>query len=549
MTDTSTPSTEHSPSEPAGEAPSNAAWPGPPPVRPRAENRFLAWMRGRGIPRRHGWVGGVCAGLAARMGVDPLIVRGIFVVAALLGLPALLMYAIAWALLPDEDGRIHFEELVRGRFEPAIIAILIAALVGLIPTVPILLVWVSGGTGYYSDGSWLPPGPDFFLGPLLVIVLVALVVWLIVWAVRSASRRRAFAAQMDASAPGSDSGSGEAMPVTDASAGPAPAPAADELVQRDSTAGEHDGIAPPTDLTEWREQQQAWREQHDEWRRTQADADRAARAQARAERAGVNAAFAAEAAARRAQRRATNPRASGAFVLAVIGSCLVLGTGFGLVTMNGELGAYSLAIGLLVAAATAATGMILAGLLRRRSGFLAFFAATLLVLGLAAPAATDDRVLLVSDTYIGHTSSDTFLQPWSTFQLELWPGAILPAGDTINLIKGTGWTYVIVHPGVELDLRAKLGSVTLITQRGAWDGKDEMTEARETVHADSGTLQTLNRQFSARTLEEDASGGLRTVTLNLEQRTGEITVIIVEPTPSEAPASTPTETPTEEDGA
>ncbi|CAN5229805.1 hypothetical protein BH09ACT5_BH09ACT5_21120 [soil metagenome] len=66
--------------------------PAPPPAAPRqAEARFFGWMRGLGVRREPGWIGGVCAGIAARLGIDPLIVRGIAVVVAVLGGPAFLL--------------------------------------------------------------------------------------------------------------------------------------------------------------------------------------------------------------------------------------------------------------------------------------------------------------------------------------------------------------------------------------------------------------------------------------------------------------------------
>ena len=80
--------------------------------------RFFDWMRGLGVVRSDGWLGGVCAGIAYRLGIDPLIVRGIVVVAGILGVPVLLLYAAAWALLPDRDGRIHLQRLFEGEFEP-----------------------------------------------------------------------------------------------------------------------------------------------------------------------------------------------------------------------------------------------------------------------------------------------------------------------------------------------------------------------------------------------------------------------------------------------
>ena len=45
---------------------------------------FFDWIRSHGIHRgRDRWIGGVSSGIAERMGIDPLIVRGIFIVLTL----------------------------------------------------------------------------------------------------------------------------------------------------------------------------------------------------------------------------------------------------------------------------------------------------------------------------------------------------------------------------------------------------------------------------------------------------------------------------------
>jgi signal transduction histidine kinase len=53
----------------------------------------------------HGYLGGVCAGLARELGVDPLVVRVGFIAAALAGGVGIAIYALAWALLPAASTR------------------------------------------------------------------------------------------------------------------------------------------------------------------------------------------------------------------------------------------------------------------------------------------------------------------------------------------------------------------------------------------------------------------------------------------------------------
>ncbi len=116
----------------------------PPPFR-----AIFLWVSGLGVARSDGWLGGVAAGIAARLRIDPLIVRGVLVIAALFGLPVIFLYAVAWALLPDADGRIHARDLLNRDYEPVQLGILaMAAIETPIPTAP--LTGRLFGLGYES---------------------------------------------------------------------------------------------------------------------------------------------------------------------------------------------------------------------------------------------------------------------------------------------------------------------------------------------------------------------------------------------------------------
>lgn len=70
-------------------------------------------LRGAGINRQDSqWLGGVAAGVANRLNVDVVLVRGVFVALSLLGGFGLIIYAIAWAALPDTSGKIHLEQAI-----------------------------------------------------------------------------------------------------------------------------------------------------------------------------------------------------------------------------------------------------------------------------------------------------------------------------------------------------------------------------------------------------------------------------------------------------
>ncbi|HMT51031.1 PspC domain-containing protein [Dietzia sp. UBA5065] len=47
------------------------------------------------------WIGGVCGGLAGYFGVDPVVVRILFVASLLLPGPQVLLYVIMWIVMPD----------------------------------------------------------------------------------------------------------------------------------------------------------------------------------------------------------------------------------------------------------------------------------------------------------------------------------------------------------------------------------------------------------------------------------------------------------------
>ncbi len=159
---------------PHGAAPPNeppAAQPAyPPPAagtpRPERGTVFFDSLRRSGLARAQDrWIGGVASGIASRLGIDPLLVRGAFVVLALFGGAAIVVYGVAWALLPEAaDGRIHLEEAVRGRFD--------AALAG---SIAFVLVGLARPTFWLDSGRWLPGWLMAFtwLGLVATLVLVA----------------------------------------------------------------------------------------------------------------------------------------------------------------------------------------------------------------------------------------------------------------------------------------------------------------------------------------------------------------------------------------
>ncbi|GAA1342928.1 PspC domain-containing protein [Arthrobacter roseus] len=152
---------EHS-DEPQGQnAPAHGSS-APPPPPPR--NGFFNWLRSLRIVRgRERWIGGVASGIAHRFGWDPVLVRGVFVVLAIIGGIGILAYGLGWALLPEPDGRIHTQEVGRGRWSPGMTGAVVLTIIGLWS--PDVWLFDDGGLGW---GIW----PLLWLAGIGVLIYV-----------------------------------------------------------------------------------------------------------------------------------------------------------------------------------------------------------------------------------------------------------------------------------------------------------------------------------------------------------------------------------------
>ncbi|WP_421743603.1 PspC domain-containing protein [Cellulomonas sp.] len=151
---------------PAGPEPAPAA-PAPDPAPAQHSNSFFAGVRRLGITRADDrWIGGVSGGIGDRFGIDPLLVRGIFVATLLLGGLGLVAYGVAWALLPERrDGRIHLEEMVLGRFDIALLGALAFVIVGINRGDSWFFFW--GPPGWVQGILWLA-----FIGGIVTLIAV-----------------------------------------------------------------------------------------------------------------------------------------------------------------------------------------------------------------------------------------------------------------------------------------------------------------------------------------------------------------------------------------
>ncbi|UZN02135.1 PspC domain-containing protein [Cellulomonas sp. S1-8] len=157
-----------------GPTPGTGPGPHPGTTPPPAPHPFWVGVRRTGLYRSDDrWVGGVAGGLAERVGVDPLIVRGLLAVTALIGGLGLVLYGVAWALLPDaRDNRILLERLGAGDANGALIGSLAFVVVGFAR----------------GDGWWWFWDGGGALGGLLWLACVAGLVVLVVTAVQRHNR-------------------------------------------------------------------------------------------------------------------------------------------------------------------------------------------------------------------------------------------------------------------------------------------------------------------------------------------------------------------------
>ncbi|MGZ4653075.1 PspC domain-containing protein [Oryzihumus sp.] len=92
-----------------------------------ALDKFFDGLRGLGVRRRahDKWIGGVCSGIADRLGVDPVIVRAATVLLVLLGGVGVSAYLVAWLLLPETNGSIMAERALRHGEGSAVVLLVI----------------------------------------------------------------------------------------------------------------------------------------------------------------------------------------------------------------------------------------------------------------------------------------------------------------------------------------------------------------------------------------------------------------------------------------
>jgi phage shock protein PspC (stress-responsive transcriptional regulator) len=129
---------------------------------------FFDRIRSLGVSRPDNgrWGAGVAAGLARRWDIDVVLIRGLFVALTLFGGIGVVAYGLAWLFLPQDDGRIHLQQAIRGDFSAGFFG---AALVSLVAI-------SGGGGGPWHHGFWFDWG--FPGGLVFTVALIAGIWWL-----------------------------------------------------------------------------------------------------------------------------------------------------------------------------------------------------------------------------------------------------------------------------------------------------------------------------------------------------------------------------------
>jgi phage shock protein PspC (stress-responsive transcriptional regulator) len=476
-------------------------------------NRFFLWVRSLGLVRQPGWIGGVCAGIADRLGIDVVIVRGILVVIAVLGGPAVLLYALAWLVLPDNHGRIHLEDLIRGKVDSAVAAIAILVALSLLP--------VAQGFWWFGSLYWgAPQWGDSVGRAIWTIIILGLLVWFVVWFSRRTQRSSTTAS------PATTDDRPETIPTPTVPATAAPSATAPSATIAAPTIPIPAPEAPAPlaagastdEVAAWRESQAQWKSENQAFRQQQAaerqSASQTAALAARTERV----ARALEYREERARTR-SNPLYSVALIgIGLIGGAITtLVLGGGAPSPMQFLGGAAVAVGIL------GLGIILNGALGRRSGGASAIAVLLCVpLALAALFPQTDVLRYAGPTTLSYHASQTdsdryYVQLTGNTTVNLadyysTPRPTTPGLQSYNRLSvwvGSGNVTVIV-PADEFEyLSAKTGSGTVTgvdhsQYRGQWStqlhpagAKDLTDPSREidvSVYAGSGNITFVQAQ-------------------------------------------------------
>jgi phage shock protein PspC (stress-responsive transcriptional regulator) len=412
--------------------------------------RFFDWIRSSGITRGGDrWLAGVCGGIARRTGLDPMIVRGAVIVLAILGGPVLIAYALGWAFLPNAAGRIHAEQLFRGVFEPAMVAIFALIVFTFVPFTRGL--WWQGPPAGWGMPDWL--ATTLAVGWAIAVTIG--VVWLVIFLLRRVpaggygttwsgrgptvpgygtaasapdAGRTAGAAAFVATDTGVTDTPGTAGAWTGTGTGTTDAGAPDAATSAYPTAPppRPDAGAPRSAWDAWQDQNRQWQAQHRAWR--------------------------AEQRAQRATYRWEHRHPGAGFSAIVLGVALAVGAVAAGVYSAGTWSSAAFILGVAFTLGVLALGIMVSGVRGRDSGAMGGFAflavLTLLFVGVF-PQGTQfspfgDNRWTVSSSSNDTTPSFAMIAGNPTVDLNDLPAAGRSGARTIDVWLGFGETEVIL---------------------------------------------------------------------------------------------------------
>jgi phage shock protein PspC (stress-responsive transcriptional regulator) len=420
------------------------------------QSNFFDWIRGAGLTRTDdAWLAGVAGGIARRTGLDPLVIRGIILVVAILGGPALFLYAVAWALLPDSQGRIHTERALKGIFDPAMIAIGILVVLTFVPFMQ--GIWWQGTPDFWNMPEWL----ESTLRSGWVLALVAGLIWLTVVIARQtgsagsvapvAPEPRAYADPWTSSATpagaapvGSPADADAGAPARAEGAGPAETPAASTWYATPEAAHAAAGFGQGGQGV-WSPQQAPGQAEREAQRR----ARDAARAQQRREH----------------EERYRRRQPGAAFVSIALGLALLAGVFTAVALGYTTLSDTAVLVGVGTALGVIALATILAGIRGKESGALGFFAIVailvLLFVGIF-PRGTSVSVLgnttwEVTDAAPGSVTGFSMAAGSPTLDLSALDDRGADAGGVVELWLGAGTVDLVLPEDVPIVLEVAGG--------------------------------------------------------------------------------------------
>ncbi|MGV8877278.1 MAG: PspC domain-containing protein [Rhodoglobus sp.] len=441
---------------------------------------FMNWMRQLDLRREHGWIGGVAAGIATRLAIDPLIVRGILVVVAVLGGPAILLYAAAWLLVADQNDSIHLENFFRRKIERAHAGIAGLLVLSMLPT----------AQGFWGVGSFVAGPPSWgtdVARALWTVLLIAGLAALVVWIARLArsSSSAPYVAPIVVPATTNDDPSTVPEPHISSDSSDFSSDAGTLPMSVTALAAHPPADASAQDVAAWREQRELWKAQSAAWKAQQQVDAQAIRRQRTAEARERAQSAAAAAAARHRERRRLSPRLPAAIQAVVIGLALV---GYGITAVVSTSASNSppvaAATGLAVALLIFGFAIVIGGILRRRSAFLGFIAGVTVLAAVVAFALPENRTLVLPSATL---SEGRTAQPWGKAYINTLQSD--PA-TIYDVWQGAGELEVFINEGttVTFDVRSPQSSVCIANLQseensegfaGEYDCRDPSSQTNE----------------------------------------------------------------------